>query len=310
MKNPSIGICSWSLAPRSATDLVDKITALGHVPPPGAGPSAEVAVPNSGTHGAAPAPNPDGVDSDAWCVQLALEPIRTGAWALDDTMARLADAGIAVRSGMMAMHGEDYSTLETIRKTGGVRSDEHWERNLAAAKGNARIARALGLPLVTFHAGFMPDDRADPMRSKMLTRLRAIIDAFAAVGVHTAFETGQESADTLLDALGELDQDDVGVNFDPANMILYAMGDPVVALRKLAPRVYQIHIKDAVATTQPGTWGREVSAGAGDVDWPALFRVYREAGLDCDLIIERESGDARGDDVRRARRLVKSMIER
>ena len=136
------------------------------------------------------------------------------------------------------------------------------------------------------------------------------MDAVAAVGGRTAFGTGQESADTLLDALGEIDREDVGVNFDPANMILYAMGDPITALRKLAPRVYQIHIKDAVATKQAGTWGREVAVGAGDVDWPALFRVYREAGLDCDLIIERESGDARGDDVRHARRLVKSLIQR
>ena len=310
MKEHAIGVCSWSLRPVSATDLVDKITALGHVPSHAAGPPAEVVVPNGGTLGAAPTSNADGVDGDAWCIQLALDPIRTGAWALNDTIARLADAGIAVRSGMMAMHGEDYSTLETIRKTGGVRQDEHWERNLAAARDNARIARALGLPLVTFHAGFMPDAPDDPMRSKMLTRLRAIIDEFAAVGVRTAFETGQESADTLLDALGELDRDDTGVNFDPANMILYAMGDPIAALRKLAPRVYQIHIKDAIATEQPGTWGREVVVGTGDVDWPALFQVYRESGLDCDLIIERESGHTRTNDVRHARHLVESLIER
>src|SRR5207244_3794505 len=102
-----------------------------------------------------------------------------------------------ILSGMMAMKGEDYSTLESIRRTGGVRPDEHWPENLAAAAANARIASALGMRLVTFHAGFLPDDRADPTRRAMLDRLRAIADAFAQRDIAVALETGQETAGTL-----------------------------------------------------------------------------------------------------------------
>jgi sugar phosphate isomerase/epimerase len=268
-----IGVCSWSLQPSGPHDLAEKVRAAG-----------------------------------LSTVQLALDPIRAGTWSLDETVAACRDAGIAIRSGMMRTRGEDYTTLDTIRATGGVRPDEHWEANLAAARGDARLARELGLELVTFHAGFIPHERGDPVRRVMIDRLREIADVFDREGVQTGFETGQETAATLLDALDELDRPQVGVNFDPANMILYGMGDPVAALRSLAPRVVQIHMKDALPTQNPGTWGREVAAGAGAVDWPSFFEVYRAGNVDCDLMIEREAGGRRLDDIRAARGLIERLL--
>ena len=70
-------------------------------------------------------------------------------------------------------------------------------------------------------------------------------------------ETGQEVADTMAVFLKKLDRANVGVNFDPANMILYDKGDPIAALNKLVPPDKQCHIKDAVRTKTPGTWGEE-----------------------------------------------------
>lgn len=278
----NVGICSWSLQPASAAELVSKVRATG---------------------------------LDA--VQLALDPIRKGEWGEIDTVARLRGAGIEVLSGMMGFRGEDYSTLQSIQATGGVRSDEHWAENLAAVKANARIARRLGVGLVTLHAGFLPHNRADPLRSVMLERLGAVVDAFDDCGVRVGFETGQESAETLLEALADLDRPHAGVNFDPANMILYGMGDAVDALRKLlaAGRVVQVHVKDALPTGQAGTWGQEVPVGQGTVDWTALFAALREAGGEgagraggqthgCDLLIEREAGGMRIDDIRGAAAMV------
>ena len=126
--------------------------------------------------------------------------------------------------------------------------------------------------------------------------------------MRVALETGQEQADTLLGVLDELDRPDVGVNFDPANMVLYGMGDPVAALRRLAPRVAQCHIKDAVATETSGTWGAEVPVGEGNVNWPAFFVVLRDAGLICDLMIEREAGGDRPGDIRLAHERVKACL--
>jgi sugar phosphate isomerase/epimerase len=269
---PHLGVCSWSLQPSSPADLAARVRECG-----------------------------------VSAVQLALDPLRTRAWDEDETLHVLEANEIAVLSGMMAMAGEDYSTLASIRETGGVRPDETWAENLAAARSNAALAERLALSLVTFHAGFLPHERTDAERDRMLGRLRELVEVFGERGVRVAFETGQESAETLLEVLSELPES-AAVNFDPANMILYGMGDPVEALRKLASRVAQIHIKDATPTTAPGTWGTEVVAGTGVVRWDEFFAAYREQGLGCDLVIEREAGESRIPDVRAAAGLVRRAL--
>ncbi len=267
---PRLGVCSWSLRPADPDELAAKVRACG-----------------------------------LSAVQLALEPLRGGgAWQPDQTAAVLAGAGITIASGMMACRGEDYSTLESIRQTGGLRPDRHWEANLAAARANAAIARGLGLMLVTLHAGFLPEDPADPERADMIDRLRQVADVFGEAGISLGLETGQETAETLAAFLDELDRPSVGVNFDPANMILYGKGDPIAALERLAPRIVQVHIKDALPTQTPGTWGSEVPAGTGAVDWGAFFRALGGLPRRVGLMIEREAGADRTGDIIAARRLV------
>ncbi len=247
-------------------------------------------------------------------VQLALVPCIEDAPRWGKACGLLRDAGIDIVSGMLATVGEDYSTLESIARTGGVRSDRWWNANLDRAIRVAELAAAHRIALVTFHAGFIPHERGDPARAVMLDRLRTVIDIFAQRDVDVAFETGQESASTLSQALADLDRPRAGVNFDPANMILYGMGDPVAAVRTLAQRIRQVHIKDAVATDVPGTWGREVRAGDGQVQWREFLEAVREANVsagrdreDIDLVIEREAGAARAGDVAHARDLLASL---
>jgi L-ribulose-5-phosphate 3-epimerase len=247
-------------------------------------------------------------------VQLALVPCVEDASRWGEACGLLRDSGIDIVSGMLATVGEDYSTLESIARTGGVRSDRWWNANLDRAIRVAEFAAAHRIALVTFHAGFIPHERGDPARAVMLDRLRTVIDIFAQRGVDVAFETGQESAGTLSQALADLDRPRAGVNFDPANMILYGMGDPVAAVRTLAQRIRQVHIKDAVATDVPGTWGREVRAGDGQVQWREFLVAVREANVsagrdreDIDLVIEREAGAARAGDVAHARDLLASL---
>ena len=268
-----LAVCSWSLAPATPAALVDALGRTG-----------------------------------LRAVQLALDPIREGAWDLAETRETLAAAEVSILSGMMKMAGEDYSTLETIRVSGGVRPDEQWEANRAAAEENARIAAALELPLVTFHAGFIPHDD-EALRETMVERLRTLADIFAAAGVKVAFETGQETAETLLDALRELDRPEVGVNFDPANMILYGMGDPIDAVRRLAPRIAQVHVKDAKPSAVAGEWGTEVVAGSGVVDWNRFLGIVANLERSVDLIIEREAGDERALDIRTAHALVRQTLD-
>ncbi len=241
-------------------------------------------------------------------VQLALVPVATDPAVWGSAVEVLANAGIRVVSGMLAMAGEDYSTLESIRRSGGVRPDASWPENLRLAEAVAGAACDAGIDMVTLHAGFLDERKDDPTRLVMLDRLRTLADVFAARDVDIAFETGQESAATLLEVLDELDRPAVGVNFDPANMILYGVGDPVEAIECLLPRVAQVHVKDAIGTERPGTWGREVPAGHGAVDWAALFNAAVRIEPPVNFIIERECGDERMDDIAAARSLIETRL--
>src|SRR5438270_668152 len=100
----------------------------------------------------------------------------------------------------------------------------------------------------------------------------------------------------------------LGVTFDPANMILYDKGDPVEALRTLGPWIRQVHIKDARRTKVPGTWGQEVPVGAGEVDWPACFAALDKLKFAGDLVIEREAGSQRVPDIRQAREVLRMVF--
>jgi sugar phosphate isomerase/epimerase len=219
----------------------------------------------------------------------------------------LRNEGFSIISGMMSMRGEDYSTLRSIARTGGVRPDETWSDNLHHARAVAELAGREGIGLVTFHAGFIPEPNRDPQRRKIITRLQTIADIFRAEDVRLALETGQETAETLLEALNELDRPEVGVNFDPANMILYGMGDPIEAIDRLHDHVRQIHVKDAVPTQTPGEWGREVPAGEGAVDWEALFEVAGSISPPVTCVIEREGGAQRIEEIIAARNLVMNV---
>lgn len=264
-----IGVCSWSLQATSEQELADRVVASG-----------------------------------VSAVQLALDPLRTGSLDQSRLLAAFADRGVRIISGMMGTLDEDYSTLESIRRTGGVVPDRTWIRNLAAARENSALACALGIRLVTMHAGFIPHDPRDPRRPVLLERLGMLADVFDEQGVQLGLETGQESAGTLQALLADLPQ--VGVNFDPANMILYDMDEPLAALEQLLPHVVQVHVKDAIRTSVPGEWGAEVPAGSGDVPWAPFLALLRDAERSIDLVIEREAGAARVADVQCAVRLLEA----
>lgn len=270
-----IGVCSWSFRPNSPQDLARDCSAAG-------------------IRG----------------VQLALDPLRAEAWSVEETTTVLRRAGIPILSGMIAAKNEDYSTLESIRESGGVRSDAHWLWNLDMAEKSAVVAERLGIRLVTFHAGFLPERRGDSLRRKMIGRIKQIADRFAARKISIGLETGQETAENLLTVLDELAHPSVGVNFDPGNMVLYEMGDPVAALDTLASHVRQIHIKDALLTETPGTWGKEVVVGTGDVDWPAFFDVVKDRHIACNFVIEREAGESAVQDSARAREVIEPLLKK
>ena len=195
---------------------------------------------------------------------------------------------------MIGFPQEDYSTLETIKKTGGVVPDDVWESNKKIVRAGAKLSAELKSPVLALHAGFL--DESDPVALKKYTeRVKFIVDTCGEVGVSVALETGQESAEDLANFLSTMPG--VGVNFDPANMILYAKGDPVAAAKTLGPWIRHIHVKDALKTKTPGTWGTEVPWGDGEVNQAAFLAALDQVGYKGAFAIEREAGDNRVADI-------------
>lgn len=267
-----LAVCSWSLKPRGADDLIEKVRACG-----------------------------------LSAVQLHLDPIAEGRPGWSAAGSKLSAAGVRVVSGMVACVGEDYSTIARIEETGGVVPDATWPDTHRRMNACMPLAQELGLRLVTFHAGFIPSVAGSPLRAKVRQRIGFIAELFGSRGMSIGLETGQESASTLLGFLRELGRPNVGVNFDPANMLLYGSGDPIAALRELWPYVRQVHLKDASASGAAGQWGAEAPLGEGEVDWPAFFTILRESDYEHPLAIEREGGEDRIGDVRRAAERLLSL---
>jgi L-ribulose-5-phosphate 3-epimerase len=149
------------------------------------------------------------------------------------------------------------------------------------------------------HAGFI-DESNSAYAKKFYDRIKCLADAASDKNIMLLLETGQETAQELRHFLEKLNHPAVGVNFDPANMILYNKGDPIEAVRELSPWVKHIHIKDAIRTKQPGTWGTEVPWGDGQVGSKRFLHTLEEIGFEGVLAIEREAGADRLADIRLA----------
>jgi sugar phosphate isomerase/epimerase len=194
---------------------------------------------------------------------------------------------------------EDYSTLESIKITGGIVPDDCWQQNRRLFEGAVEVTAELGVEYLSMHAGFI--DLDDPQYAQKITnRIKSLADAAAKKNITLLMETGQETAEELSNFLEALNHPSVGVNFDPANMILYDKGDPVEALRLLAPWIRHVHIKDAIKTQNPGTWGQEVPWGSGQVDPDTFLTALKSIGFKGALAVERESGDDRLGDIKLA----------
>lgn len=216
--------------------------------------------------------------------------------AADELACLISEQEWKVTSTMVSFPQEDYSSLDTIRLTGGIVPDDSWEQNREIVMDAIEKTVALRVPYLTTHAGFIDRHNVEKYR-KFMVRIRELADVALEKGIMLLMETGQESAVDLRLCLEELDHPAIGVNFDPANMILYGKGDPIQAVRTLAPWIKHLHIKDATASPVPGTWGAEVPWGEGEVDHNAFFNALDEIGFSGALAIEREAGNTRQDDI-------------
>src|SRR4051812_38381065 len=156
---------------------------------------------------------------------------------------RLADFGITITCVFAGFEGESYADIPTVKRTVGLMPRETRAARTTELKSIADFARELKVDIVGIHLGYVPHDKSDPEYREMLDITRDVCDHCKGNGQALHLETGQEPVDVLIKFLDDVERDNLFVNFDPANMILYGAGEPILAVEKLGSRVRSVHCK-------------------------------------------------------------------
>lgn len=255
----ALGVCSWSLQVTSVPELRRFLDRLG-----------------------------------VNVIQIACGDPVHASWNEGEGMPAAARAaGFEISAAMLGFPGEDYTTPETIKHTGGFGNPATRAQRLETLVWGLDRTVALGADRLTLHGGFLPEPN-DPDRKPFLDTLGTAAALASERGVTLGLETGQETADLLRRTLDDLKCSNVKVNFDPANMLLYDMGDPIRAVEILGPDIISVHCKDANRPSTRGAWGEEVPLGKGQVGMADFVAALKRVGFNGPLVIEREVGDQAG----------------
>lgn len=205
----------------------------------------------------------------------------------DRFLEQLSNLNISLTAVFGGFDGESYADIPTVEKTVGLVPVETRAARLAEMKEISDFTCLLRCDVIALHLGFVDHTKGDYQDVVLATK--DLCEHAKNNGQNVHLETGQETADGLLRFLDDVAVDNLFVNFDPANMILYGTGEPIPTLRRLGNLVRSVHCKDATWSDQPGeTWGEEKPLGDGQVDIQKYLTTLHEIGYDGPLTIERE----------------------
>lgn len=163
----------------------------------------------------------------------------------------------------------------------------------------ADFAAEAGAPALITHCGFLPENITDPEFETVAVAIDEIGRHCKKLGIGFWFETGQETPVVLLRFFEEVGLDNLGINLDPANLLMYGKGNPIDALHVFGKYVRAIHAKDGMPPTNGRELGPEVKVGTGFVRYPQFIPALLDCGFEGDLTIEREiSGEQQNRDIR------------
>ena len=174
----------------------------------------------------------------------------------------------------------------------------------------ADFAKKLGVTDVITHMGYIPENPYDPNWGGFCIAVRTVARHLKANGQFLLFETGQETPVTMLRCFETVGCDNLGINLDTANVILYGKANPVDALEVFGKYVRNLHAKDGCWPTNGRELGRETAIGQGKVNFKALFAKLHELGYDSWVTIEREiEGGQQLTDILAGRAYLQAIID-
>jgi sugar phosphate isomerase/epimerase len=234
---------------------------------------------------------------------------------LDDKLSRaglirdIHSVGIEITTVFAGFSEESYADIPTITETVGYLNPSLREERIKKTGRISDFARALGVDNVAAHIGFVPEDPDHPDHHAMVECVRRLADFCGGNAQDFCLETGQETASALRHFLETLNRNNVKVNFDPANMILYGSGDPIEALGIVADYVVSVHAKDGKWPPGEGQLGREYPLGQGDVGMDRFIAKLKQIVYRGPITMEREipDWDQKVKDLIQGKKLLESL---
>ena len=179
-----------------------------------------------------------------------------------------------------------------------------------ALKRASDLGKACGIKAVHTHCGFIPENPNDPLYPQVVEAIKTVASHCKANGQTFLMETGQETPITMLRAIEDTGLNNIGVNLDTANLILYDMGEPVGALDVVGKHVRGLHAKDGLYPTNPRELGKEMPIGKGRVNFPEVIRSLHRLSYTGPITIEREiSGTQQEADIRASKQYLEKLID-
>ena len=245
----------------------------------------------------------------ASCQLCSWEPEKWTDENADGIRALAEKHGIEISSFWCGWEGPKVWDFYEGQRTLGLVPPQYREMRVKNLCDGADFAHRIGLTDVATHMGFIPECPFDPNFEPLCDAIRTVAQHLKKNGQYLLFETGQETPVTMLRCFEQVGMDNLGVNLDTANLILYGKANPVDALDVFGKYVRNLHAKDGFYPVNGHDLGEEVRLGDGKVDFPALFRKLKELGYDSYVTIEREiSGEQQDEDIRHAKVYLETII--
>lgn len=245
--------------------------------------------------------------------QLVYKPVVYKVEDADIIRAEADAAGIEISAQFCGYRDEFAQFWDTYfdYKIAGINNPKYGAERLNYLFSAIPFIKRLGITDMIIHAGFLPNNPFAPEYTDMLASVRVLGGKLKDAGMNLLFETGPESPIALVRLIEDSGLDNLFINFDTGNLILYGYGNPVDAAYTFGKYVRNMHAKDGLPPRDPRKIGKETEVGEGFVDFDKVFRLLSEAGYDRYVIIEREIGSGdQAANIAKAMAYLKEVVAR
>ena len=224
----------------------------------------------------------------------------------DEIFALLRNFGFAVPGIFLSYPGQVWSDHSTI----GLVPEMTRAGRMILSCRQMEWAKRYGIRYITCHVGFLPEEQGD-FYHRFIADMKQLVRFAAANDQEFLFETGTETACWLQQTLDDIGEPNLGINFDPANLLIYGKDDPAALADLLAERIRIVHCKDAVPAAPGEGSGKETVLGQGATRFAKLLKKLLDGGFAGPLVIEREltPGPEQEKDIAEAVKYIRSIVE-